>query len=70
MNEDDIKAMQLEFERNGNEGDEDVVQLTSSMSAGSFAMINGGLNPLTDTADDAVTLVWKLRLNRRGREKN
>ena len=55
MTEDDIKAMQLESERDGKEGDEDIVQLTSSMSAGSFAMINGGLNPLTDTADDAVT---------------
>ena len=55
MTEDDIEAMQLESERDGKEGDENIVQLTSSMSAGSFFMINGGLHPLTDTADDAVT---------------
>ena len=55
MTEEDIKAMPLESERDGKEGDEDIVQLTSSMSAGSFAMINGGPNPLTDTADAAVT---------------
>ena len=55
MTEDDIKSMKLESERDGKEGNEDIAQLTSSMSAGSFAMINGGLNPHTDIADDAVT---------------